>query len=114
VQSKGHKIGFVTVGSCDHAVREAQDQLAESGIASDYMRVRAFPFAQEVQDFMDAHERIYVVEQNRDAQLRSLMRLELKIDDSKTQSVLHYNGLPMTAGFVVDAVNADLARGEAA
>ena len=63
---------------------------------------------------LDAHEKIYVVEQNRDSQLKSLMRLELKLDDSKTQSILHYNGLPMTPGFVIDAVNADLSRGEAA
>lgn len=110
----GNAIGFVSIGSCDHAVREARDELAEAGISSDYMRVRAFPFSQDVQDFLDAHDKIYVVEQNRDSQLKSLMRLELRLDDSKTQSILHYNGLPMTPGFVIDAVNADLSRGEAA
>jgi len=114
IESTGKTIGFISIGSCDHAVREARDALADSGMASDYMRIRAFPFSQEVQDFIDTHERLYIVEQNRDAQLRSLIRLELKIDDNKTHSILHYNGLPMAAGFVIDAVNGDLARGEAA
>ncbi|MDG1463313.1 MAG: 2-oxoacid:acceptor oxidoreductase subunit alpha, partial [Gammaproteobacteria bacterium] len=114
IESDSNTIGFISIGSCDHAVREARDELADSGVTSDYMRIRAFPFSQAVQDFIDSHDRIYIVEQNRDSQLRSLMRLELKLDDSKIKSILHYNGLPMTAGFVTDAVNQDLARGEAA
>ena len=111
---ESNKVGVISIGSCDHAVREARDILAEDGITMNYMRVRAFPFDQSVQDFLDKHDRVYIVEQNRDAQLKSLLRLELKVDENKLSSILHYNGLPMTAGFVVDAVNQDMARGEAA
>ncbi len=114
IESDNNSIGFISVGSCDHAVREARDELAAEGVAADYMRIRAFPFDQDVQDFIDAHDSLYIIEQNRDSQLKSLMRLELSLDDRKSHSILHYNGLPMTAGFVVDAVNEDLARGKAA
>jgi 2-oxoglutarate ferredoxin oxidoreductase subunit alpha len=113
-EGEGNSIGFLTIGSCDQAVREARDILAESGVKADYMRVRAFPFNQDVQDFLDSHDRVYVIEQNRDAQLRGMLRLEAKVSDDKICTVLHYNGLPMTAGFVIDAVNEDLARGVAA
>jgi len=114
VHGEGNTIGIISIGSCDHAVREARDTLAAEGTAIDYLRVRAFPFNDDVQSFLDSHDRIYVVEQNRDAQLKSLLRLETKVADEKLASVLHYNGLPMTAGFVLDAINQDLARGEAA
>jgi len=114
VRGEGNRIGIISIGSCDHAVCEAQDILAAEGTKLDYLRVRAFPFNDDVQDFLDSHDRIYIVEQNRDAQLKSLLRLEAKVADEKLCAVLHYNGLPMTAGFVVDAINQDLARGEAA
>jgi 2-oxoglutarate/2-oxoacid ferredoxin oxidoreductase subunit alpha len=67
-----------------------------------------------VQDYLDSHDRIYVVEQNRDAQLRSLLMLETHVDPNKLKSVLHYDGLPILARTVVDGVNQDLARGKAA
>jgi 2-oxoglutarate ferredoxin oxidoreductase subunit alpha len=108
------RTGFLTIGSCDQAVREARDRLAAEGVALDYLRVKGFPFGREVQDYLDAHDRVYVVEQNRDAQLRSLLLLETRVTQDKLVPVLHYDGLPLTAGFVVDAVNADLARGKAA
>ena len=84
------------------------------GIATNYLRVLAFPFNQQVQDFLDNHDRIYVVEQNRDAQLRSLLLLETDVEQDKLISVLHYNGLPINAAAIVDAINQDLARGQAA
>jgi 2-oxoglutarate ferredoxin oxidoreductase subunit alpha len=108
------RTGFLTIGSCDHAVREARDRLAAEGVALDYLRVKGFPFGREVQDYLDAHDRVYVVEQNRDAQLRSLLLLETRVTQDKLVPLLHYDGLPLTAGFVVDAVTADLARGKAA
>ena len=109
-----NRIGVITIGSCDHAVREAIDLLGKDGIGINYLRVKAFPFSQEVQEFIDAHDKLYVVEQNRDAQLKSLLRLELRVHDEDLTEILHYNGLPLTAGFVVDAVNQDMAKGEAA
>ncbi len=113
VADKCHR-GFLTIGSCDHAVKEARAQLADAGVSLNYMRVKGFPFGQAIQDYLDRHERIYVVEQNRDSQLRSLLLLEMRVDPAKLVSVLHYDGLPILARSVVDAVNADLAREKAA
>jgi 2-oxoglutarate ferredoxin oxidoreductase subunit alpha len=72
------------------------------------MRIKAFPFTKEVETFMASHAKIYVVEQNRDAQLKSLLTLETDVPKSKLQSILHYSGLPMTSKEIVDAVLADL------
>ncbi len=106
--------GFLTIGSCDQAVKEARSLLADAGVSLNYMRGKGFPFGQDVQDYLDRHDRIYVVEQNRDSQLRSLLMLELQVDPDKLVSVLHYDGLPILASSVVDGVNADLAREKAA
>src|SRR5690606_39177978 len=66
-------LGIISVGSCDDAVAEARDRLKAEGIHSDYLRIRAFPFNDAVQAFLDEHERIFIIEQNRDAQLRTLL-----------------------------------------
>jgi len=108
------RTGFLTIGSCDNAVKEARALLAETGVRLNYLRVKAFPFGKDVQDYLDSHDRIYVVEQNRDAQLRSLLLLETRVDPNKLVPVLHYDGLPILARTVVDGVNQDLARGKAA
>jgi len=108
------RVGFLTIGSCDNAVKEARALLAEEGVNMNYLRVKGFPFGKDVQDYLDSHERIYVVEQNRDAQLRSLLMLETRVDPNKLVPVLHYDGLPILAKSVVDGVNEDLARGKAA
>lgn len=108
------RTGILTIGSCDNAVKEARAQLAEAGIATNFLRVKAFPFGQEVQDFLDNNDRVYVVEQNRDAQLRSLLLLEMRVEQTKLVPVLHYDGLPILARTVVDGINEDLARGKAA
>jgi 2-oxoglutarate/2-oxoacid ferredoxin oxidoreductase subunit alpha len=97
-------IGLVSLGSCDGAVHEALDVLRRRGVQIDYMRVRAFPFGQEVEDFLASHSQIFVVEQNRDAQLRSLLTLETAVEKAKLRSILHYSGLPMPAGVIVDGV----------
>ena len=112
--SDKNRIGIVSVGSCDEAVREAIYDLDKEGLGINYLRVTAFPFSAEVEEFIDKHDKIYVVEQNRDAQLKSLLVLELGIHQERLTEVLHYNGLPMNAAFVVEAINQDLARGEAA
>jgi 2-oxoglutarate ferredoxin oxidoreductase subunit alpha len=97
-------IGIVSIGSCDGALREAIARLDARGVQADYLRIRAFPFGDEVENFLAAHSTVFVVEQNRDAQLRSLLVLETAVDKARLRSVLHYSGLPMTAGFVVDAI----------
>ena len=108
------RLGFITIGSSDNAVKEARAVLADAGININYLRVKGFPFGKEVQDYIDSHERIYVVEQNRDAQLRSMLLLETRVDPNKLVPVLHYDGLPILAATVIDGVNQDLARGKAA
>jgi len=101
-------IGLVAIGSSRGAVNEARDILAKRGIAIDYMRIKAFPFTKEVEAFMAGHEKIFVVEQNRDAQLRSLLTLETDVPKSKLHSILHYDGLPMTSRGIVEAILAEL------
>ncbi|HEV2618781.1 MAG TPA: 2-oxoacid:acceptor oxidoreductase subunit alpha [Acidobacteriaceae bacterium] len=100
------KIGIIAFGTSHWAVIESRDQLErESGIATDYLRVRAFPFAQEVHEFVARHERIYVVEQNRDAQLQSLLKVDLDPAETvKLRSILHFNGLPIDARSVTSVI----------
>ena len=100
----GATVGVVTVGSCDLAVREALDELSERGLAADFMRVRGFPFVEDVRHFVEAHERCFVVEQNRDAQLRSLISIETGVAIERMDSVLAYGGFPLSAKQVVDSV----------
>jgi 2-oxoacid:acceptor oxidoreductase, alpha subunit len=101
-------IGIVTIGSGDGAVREALDALRRQGVRLDYMRVRAFPFSEDVERFLAAHRLVFVVEQNRDAQFRTLLTLETSVEKSKLRSILHYNGLPISSGFIVESVLAEL------
>jgi len=102
------RVGLVSVGSCDGAIREALDLLRQRGVSLDYMRVRSFPFSEDVEKFLAAHELLFVVEQNRDAQLRSLLTLETAVDKGKLRSLLHYSGLPISSAFIVDGVLAEL------
>ena len=102
------KIGIVSIGSCDGAVREAIDVLARQKIAVDYLRIKAFPFGHEVESFLSLHATIFVVEQNRDAQLRSLLTLETSVDKSKLKSILSYSGFPMSCDPIVDGIRATL------
>ena len=108
------KAAIVSLGSCDGAVREALDVIGARGVHLDYMRVRAFPFSEEVEKFLADHETIYVVEQNRDAQLKSLLTLETRVEKSKLRSLLHYSGLPVSSKFIVDGVLGDLLEGRRA
>ncbi len=109
----GADAAIVSVGSCEGAVREALDVLAAQGVTLDYLRVRAFPFGKEVDQFLAAHRLVFVVEQNRDAQLRSLLTLETAVEKSKLRSLLHYNGLPVSSSFIVDGVLAELRGAQA-
>ncbi|HEV8333819.1 MAG TPA: 2-oxoacid:acceptor oxidoreductase subunit alpha [Steroidobacteraceae bacterium] len=107
-----HDVGIVSMGSCDGAVREALDILKRRGVQLDYMRVRSFPFGQEVEEFLASHSTLLVVEQNRDAQLKSLLTLETAVEKSKLRSILHYSGLPMSSSVIVDGVVAELGAGK--
>jgi 2-oxoglutarate/2-oxoacid ferredoxin oxidoreductase subunit alpha len=108
--SPGAKLGLVTVGGCHAACIEALDILAREGIAMDYLRVRGFPFSNEVRAFLDSHEVNFVVEQNRDAQLRSLIMLETGVPIEKLESVRYYGGFPMSAQHVITGVKAKLEK----
>ncbi len=108
IDGSGRELAMVSIGSSDGAVREALDILRLRGIHIDYMRIRAFPFGREVEEFLAAHGSIFVVEQNRDAQLRSLLTLETAVEKSKLLSILHYSGLPIGSDCIVDGVLAAL------
>ena len=101
---KGAKIGIIAYGSSDFAVEESRDQLKAANVTASYLRVRALPFTSELRSFVESHERVYVVEQNRDAQLKDLITLELPELATKLRSVRHYDGLPIDAEFVTEAI----------
>lgn len=98
------RFGVITLGGCEPAVREAVEILAEDGISADYMRICGFPFHNSVQGFMYEHDLCFVVEQNRDAQLRSLLTLETCVPKDRLRSVLVYGGFPLSARHVVDGI----------
>ncbi len=104
VQTGKSKIGLIAFGSSDFAVRESRDQLKkEYGLETDYMRLRAFPFSPDVHAFVAAHPRVYVIEQNRDGQMLSLLKLDLPADHiTKLRSIRHFDGLPLDARTVTD------------
>jgi len=105
----GADIGLITIGACDAAVREAADILAAQGTPVNVMRIRGFPFSHEVSDFIAQHGRVFVIEQNRDAQLRALLTIELGVPRDSMIAVLDYGGMPLTPKVVVDAVASHLA-----
>jgi 2-oxoglutarate ferredoxin oxidoreductase subunit alpha len=108
--SPGAKLGLVTVGGCHAACMEAMDLFAKEGIAVDYMRVRAFPFGDDVTAFLESHQLNFIVEQNRDAQLRSLLTLETGVPLDKLESVRYYGGFPMSALHVLSGVKAKIEK----
>ncbi len=112
--SKFNKAAILTVGGADGACKEALDRLEAEKVALNYCRVRAFPFSDAVREFISQHDVVYVVEQNRDAQLRTLLMLDSEADPAKLVSLLHYNGMPLNAGFVVKRVLEERAKGQAA
>ncbi|MEO1244748.1 MAG: 2-oxoacid:acceptor oxidoreductase subunit alpha [Pseudomonadota bacterium] len=112
--SKFNKSAILTVGSGHGACKEALERLQAENIGLNYCRVRAFPFSESVKEFLAQHDTVYVVEQNRDAQLRTLLMLDAEGDPRRLVSLLHYNGMPINAGFVVDAVQKERSKGRAA
>jgi 2-oxoglutarate ferredoxin oxidoreductase subunit alpha len=104
VQTGKSKIGLIAFGSSDFAIRESRNQLCkEYDLDTDYLRLRAYPFSREVHEFVASHDRVYVIEQNRDAQMLSLLKLDLQAEDIvKLRSIRHFNGLPIDARSVTD------------
>ena len=100
------KIGLIAFGTSHFATEESRDQLREEmQVETSYFRVRAYPFTDALATFVDAHEHVYVIEQNRDAQMRQLMKMELTPErQAKLRSVLHYDGLPIDARSITDDV----------
>ncbi len=102
---KPARFGAIFYGSTSPAMQEALDVLAERGIHVNALRVRAFPFQDEINDFVATHPWVFVIEQNRDAQLKTLLVNEAKINPARLLSVLHYDGTPITARFIVDQIS---------
>jgi 2-oxoglutarate ferredoxin oxidoreductase subunit alpha len=101
--------GLVFFGTSTHSAEEAMDIMGERNIAFDAMRLKAFPFNKTVQDFINAHEKVFVIEQNRDGQMRSLLINELNADPQKLIPVLNYDGMPITADAIITQINKHLA-----
>ncbi len=98
-------LGVVYFGSTSPAMLEAAQQLAGDGVHLDLLRVRGFPFGREVGDFIEAHERVFIVEQNRDSQLRTLLQVEIGIDPARLTPIVNFDGNPITARFIRKAVS---------
>jgi 2-oxoglutarate ferredoxin oxidoreductase subunit alpha len=100
------RIGFVAIGTSDYAVRESCDQLKnEYDIDASYMRLKAYPFTDALKEFIRRHDRVYVVDQNRDGQLLGLMKMEFEVELlAKLRSVRYYGGLPLDARTVTDDI----------
>jgi 2-oxoglutarate/2-oxoacid ferredoxin oxidoreductase subunit alpha len=103
-EAPGGGVGIVALGSADAAVREARAIMAAAGVPTSYLRVRGFPFGPEVEAFLMRHEVSYVVDMNRDAQLRTLLTLETGVPKDRLRSIRHYGGMPLSAGHVLDAL----------
>jgi len=100
--------GVVFFGTSTYSAEEAIDIMSKGNISFDAMRLKAFPFNKTVEDFINSHEKVFVIEQNRDAQMRSLLMLELNADPQKLIPVLNYDGLPITAYTIVNQISKNL------
>lgn len=105
IDSQGHSVGVIYYGTTALPMPEALDNLADEGIAMDTCRIRAFPFGEEVSDFINTHERVFVVEQNRDAQMRKLLINEKDFSPEKLVSITYYAGLSISADFIQGAIS---------
>jgi 2-oxoglutarate/2-oxoacid ferredoxin oxidoreductase subunit alpha len=114
IRDKGGKTGLIYFGANTPAVHEALDALERDGIKVNALRIKAFPFTREIVSFCAMHERVFVVEQNRDAQMRSLLMTEANVPGEKLIPALSYDGTPMTAAFVRGAVTREVRPAQAA
>ncbi len=106
----GAKVGFIAVGTTEYAIEEARDRLAAAGLPTDYMRLRALPINDEVKQFVADHDHVYVVELNRDGQLHGILVTEMPEIAGKLRSIAYLDGMPMTARWLVAAVEAAEAK----
>jgi len=106
VEGSGSRVGIIAYGSSDFAVQEARITLARKGLATNSLRIRALPFSPEVLAFVASHERVYVIDQNRDGQMFSLLTLEAGNDAPKLRSIRHYDGFPLDAETVIEGIEA--------
>lgn len=111
IQAAGNSVGFIYFGTTTQSAQEAVDYLREDGVVVDTLRIKAFPFNEDVENFIEQHETVFVIEQNRDGQMRSLLINELQFDPAKLVAVLNYDGMPITARFIQNKVNAYLEAG---
>jgi len=111
---KETRTAILSIGSCDGAIREAIDGLNAQGISVNYMRVRAFPFSEKVEAFLENHDRIFVIEQNRDAQLKSLLINETRVEKKQLVSILNYDGMPMSPDIIEKTISETVAKENAA
>jgi 2-oxoglutarate ferredoxin oxidoreductase subunit alpha len=100
----GAKVGIIAYGTTDLATIEARDTLRSQGMKTNYLRLRALPMTEEVTQFFKDNDRVYVVEQNRDGQMEKIIRVNLGAEATKSRSVVHYDGLPIDAGAIVDGI----------
>lgn len=105
---EGSRYGMIFYGTTRDAALEAVDGLRAAGIELDTLRIRAFPFSQEVEAFIASHDQVFVVEQNRDGQMRSLLVNECEVDPARLVPVLHYDGMPVTARFIQQRISQHL------
>lgn len=105
----GNSAGVLYIGTTAEVMPEALDALAAQGIELDALRLRAFPFTERVYDFIAAHDPVFVVDQNRDGQLRAMLLIEGNLDPARLVSVLSYDGMPVTADLLVHSISAHLA-----
>ena len=111
-KKKANKAGVVYYGSTDAAMGEAIDTLTERGYSVDTLRIRAFPFESQIKQFIDDHDVIYLVEQNRDAQMKKMIVNELEVNPAKVKSVLYYEGMPISATFIATEIEQLMGAGK--
>ena len=102
------KDAILFYGTTNYSAIEALDLMAKDGTQMDAIRIVSFPFNKEVEKFIEEHERIFVVEQNRDAQMKTLLMKELCIPQTKLLSILNYDGIPVTADLIIKGISAHL------
>ncbi len=105
IRDPKNKVGVLFYGTTTHATYEAIARFSKKGLKINSLRIRAFPFQKEVIDFINTHDTIFIIEQNRDAQLRTLLMAEDSVSPTKMQSILNYDGLPITANFITDKID---------
>lgn len=111
-ESNRSQYGLIFFGSTTYSAVEAMDDFKVQGLSMDAMRLKAFPFGQEVEKFITVHEEVFVVEQNKDGQMRSLLINELEINPKKLKSVLNYNGYPITANHIINQIGQHISINE--